>query len=151
MTRRITTALLGTISLLALAAPALADSGSIEEVIVTASKRPEALKDVPLAVSVLGQDALDHLNARSFEDYISSVPGMSFTEADATHPVLILRVARLGRPDAKNPAKLGHSARRKGQSSNCATNCAGVKPARSSMPSPCPTSLMGMPVASCTR
>jgi len=96
MTRRITTVLLGTISLLALAAPAWADSGSIEEVVVTASKRAAALKDVPMAVTVVGQDDLDRLNARSYEDFINNVPGMSLTEASPTHPQLILRGINAG-------------------------------------------------------
>jgi outer membrane receptor protein involved in Fe transport len=96
MTRRITTALLGTISLLALTAPVFADSGSIEEVVVTASKRNTALKDVPMAVTVVGQEDLDRLNARSYEDFINSVPGMSLSEASPTHPQLILRGINAG-------------------------------------------------------
>ena len=81
MKRRMSTLLLGSISLLALSTPVWAASDSIEEVVVTASKRAEPLKDVPLAVSVIGQDQLDHLNARSYEDFINNVPGMSITEA----------------------------------------------------------------------
>lgn len=96
MARRITTALLGTISFLALTAPVFADSGSIEEVVVTASKRSTALKDVPMAVTVVGQDDLDRLNARSYEDFINNVPGMSLSEASATHPQLILRGINAG-------------------------------------------------------
>src|SRR5579871_5653189 len=96
MIRRIASALLGSISLLALAAPALAASDSIETVVVTASKRPEALKNIPMAVTVLGQDTLDRLNARSFEDYISTVPGMSLIESSPTHPQLVLRGINAG-------------------------------------------------------
>ncbi|MBS0277210.1 MAG: TonB-dependent receptor plug domain-containing protein, partial [Proteobacteria bacterium] len=91
MTRRINTALLGTISFLALAAPAFADSGSIEEVVVTASKRPEALKNVPMSVTVIGGDKLDKLNARGVQDLLATVPGFSVTDANPTHPDLILR------------------------------------------------------------
>jgi len=96
MIRRISSALLGSISLLALTAPALAASDSIETVVVTASKRPEALKNIPMAITVLGQDALDRLNARSFEDYISTVPGMSLIESSPTHPQLVLRGINAG-------------------------------------------------------
>jgi outer membrane receptor protein involved in Fe transport len=96
MARRIASALLGSISLLALTGPALADSSSIETVVVTASKRPEALKNVPMAITVLGQDTLDRINARSFEDYISTVPGMSLIESSPTHPQLVLRGINAG-------------------------------------------------------
>lgn len=91
MARRITTVLLGTISLLALTAPVFADSGSIEEVVVTASKRPEALKNVPMSVTVIGGQKLDRLNARGVEDLLSTVPGFSVTESNPTHPDLVLR------------------------------------------------------------
>ncbi|HEY8949389.1 MAG TPA: TonB-dependent receptor [Rhizomicrobium sp.] len=96
MTRRITTALLGTISFLALTAPVFADSSGIEEVVVTASKRPEALKNVPMSVTVVGQDKLDKLNARSVQDLLVTVPGFSVTDANPTHPDLILRGINAG-------------------------------------------------------
>jgi len=96
MARRITTALLGTISLLAFTAPVWADTGSIEEVVVTASKRSEALKDVPMAVSVLGQDQLDRLNARDYEDFVNNVPGLNLIESSPTHPQLTLRGINVG-------------------------------------------------------
>ncbi len=96
MKRRFTTILLGSISFLALTAPVWAANDSIEEVVVTASKRTEAVKDVPMAVTVLGQDQLDRLNARSYEDFIKNVPGMSLTEASPTHPQLILRGINAG-------------------------------------------------------
>lgn len=91
-------ALLGSISMLAFAgAAAAADaSSSVEEVVVTASKRAEELKNVPMSVSVLGQETLDKLNARSYEDIVNNIPGMSLTEADPTHPDLTLRGINAG-------------------------------------------------------
>ena len=91
MARRFTTLLLGSISLVALTAPAFADTQSIEEVVVTASKRAEVLKNVPMSVTVIGQDQLNLLNTRSFEDIVGEVPGMSITESTPTHPDLIFR------------------------------------------------------------
>jgi iron complex outermembrane recepter protein len=91
MARRVSTFLLGSISLIALCAPAFAQSnGSIEEVVVTATKRTETVKNIPMSITVLGQDQLNNLNARSYEDIMAQVPGMSISEADATHPQLIL-------------------------------------------------------------
>jgi outer membrane receptor protein involved in Fe transport len=89
----------GSVSALALAAPALAQtasSGSVEEVIVTATKRAEQVQNVPMAVTVVGGDTLDKLNARSFEDLLASVPGLSITAASPTHPDLILRGINAG-------------------------------------------------------
>lgn len=91
MTRRITTALLGTISFLALAAPALADSNSIEEVVVTANKRAEKLQDVPMSVSAVTGDTLQTLNATSFADLVSLIPSMASSASDPGHTRLILR------------------------------------------------------------
>ncbi|MGN6516226.1 MAG: TonB-dependent receptor [Rhizomicrobium sp.] len=91
MMRRFSTLLLGSICLVALGAPAFATSDSIEEVVVTASKRPEALKNVPMSVTVVGQDQLDHLNARGVQDLVATVPGFALTDANPTHPDLVLR------------------------------------------------------------
>jgi outer membrane receptor protein involved in Fe transport len=79
-----------------LAAAAQSSSGSIEEVVVTAEKRSEAVKNVPMSITVVGQDQLDNLNIRSFADLMTQVPGLSVSEADPTHPVLSLRGINAG-------------------------------------------------------
>ncbi|HEY2068412.1 MAG TPA: TonB-dependent receptor [Rhizomicrobium sp.] len=98
MTRYFKTMLLGSISLLALGAPALAaaTSDSIEQVVVTATKRAEKIKDVPMAITFVGQDKLDRLNARSFEDYVANVPGLALIEESPTHPQIALRGINAG-------------------------------------------------------
>ena len=55
---------------------------SVETVIVTAEKRSEQVKNVPMSMSVLGENQLNNLNIRNFEDLMSQVPGLSFSEAD---------------------------------------------------------------------
>jgi iron complex outermembrane recepter protein len=67
-----------------------------EIVIVTAEKRTEEAKNVPMSLTVLGQDELNKLNIRSFEDMASQIPGLAVTEADPSHPVLILRGINAG-------------------------------------------------------
>jgi outer membrane receptor protein involved in Fe transport len=89
-------ALLGSISILAFAGSAAAAANDIEEVVVTATKRTEELKNIPMSITVIGQAQLDRLNARSFEDFATTVPGLSVTEADPTHPDLILRGINAG-------------------------------------------------------
>ena len=54
-----------------------ADDSVLETVIVTATKREEPLKDVPMSVSALGGERLDELQARDFSDYAALVPGLS--------------------------------------------------------------------------
>src|SRR6202012_6035086 len=92
-------ALLGSISMLAFAgaaAAADASSSSVEEVVVTAEKRSEEAKNVPMSISVIGQDELNKLNIRSFADLMAQVPGLSVSLADPSHPVLILRGINAG-------------------------------------------------------
>lgn len=97
MVRRITTILLGSISVLALTAPAFADDqNAVETVVVTAEKRTEAAKDVPMSISVVGQAELEKLNIHDFDDLAAQVPGLSVTESDPTHPDVILQGINAG-------------------------------------------------------
>lgn len=92
-------ALLGSVSMLAFAGAAAAADASpsnVEEVVVTAEKRSEEAKNVPMSISVVGQDELNRLNIRSFADLMAQVPGLSVSEADPSHPVLILRGINAG-------------------------------------------------------
>ncbi|MEQ8313663.1 MAG: TonB-dependent receptor [Gammaproteobacteria bacterium] len=61
---------LGTIA----AAPAY---GQIEEVIVTATKRPESMQDIPVAVSAVQEETLDQLGVSNFEDYLIQLPNVT--------------------------------------------------------------------------
>src|ERR1700733_7351868 len=78
------------------AAQATAADNSIETVVVTADKRSELIKNVPMSITVLGQDQLNLQNSRSFEDFVASVPGLSLSESSPTHPDLILRGINAG-------------------------------------------------------
>ncbi len=49
----------------------------IEEVIVTATKRPESLQDVPVAVSAIQEETLDQLGVSNFEDYLIQLPNVT--------------------------------------------------------------------------
>jgi iron complex outermembrane recepter protein len=66
-------------------------SSSVETVVVTAEKRSEEAKNVPISISVVGEDQLNKLNIRDFEDLMAQVPGLDVSEGDPTHPVLSLR------------------------------------------------------------
>src|SRR5690606_4231171 len=57
---------------IAIAMPALAE---VEEIVVTAQKREQALSDVPLAVSAMTSDQLDARGYDSIEDFNGASPG----------------------------------------------------------------------------
>jgi len=50
---------------------------SIEEVVVTATKREESLQDVPIAVTALTGQVLEELGITNFSDYVMQLPGVT--------------------------------------------------------------------------
>ncbi len=50
------------------------------EIIVTASKREQSVRDVPGSVSAVSEATLQKLNASSLSDYITRVPGVVFND-----------------------------------------------------------------------
>lgn len=53
---------------------------SVEEVVVTASKREELLRDVPQSITAVTERRLDRLQAAEFQDYARLVPGLSLQQ-----------------------------------------------------------------------
>ena len=49
----------------------------LEEVLVTATKRSASVQDIPIAVSVLGQKAIEELGITDFTDYVIQLPGVT--------------------------------------------------------------------------
>jgi len=56
---------------------AVDDTVSLQEIVVTAQKRSELLSKTPLAITVIGQQALDKSGARSFTDAARTLPNVS--------------------------------------------------------------------------
>ena len=52
------------------------ESGKLEEIVVTAQKRKELLKDVPMSITLLRGEDLDKSTARSVTDALRDVPGV---------------------------------------------------------------------------
>ena len=50
---------------------------TIEEVIVTATKREESMQDVPIAVIALTGESLAQLGITNFSDYLLELPGVT--------------------------------------------------------------------------
>jgi len=59
--------------------PAHAANPMLEEVVVTAQKRTQNLQDVPVSVQVLGNEQLENLQVKGFDDYIVFLPTVSYT------------------------------------------------------------------------
>lgn len=60
------------------------DQFGSSEIIVTARKREERLKDVPISISVLGGEQLTAIGAENFDDYANRVPGLAFSTRGPT-------------------------------------------------------------------
>ena len=53
----------------------------LEEIVVTAQKRPQTLQDVPISVAVLGNEALNDAGLDKIEDIQHYVPNLQMTES----------------------------------------------------------------------
>jgi iron complex outermembrane receptor protein len=73
-----------------------ASSDALETIVVTAEKREEKLKDVPMSITALGGNSLDNLQYRSFSDYAAMVPGLSLTSSQPGLTTLTLRGQNAG-------------------------------------------------------
>lgn len=66
----------------ALSTPAFAQdaaqSGVLEEVLVTAQKRTENLQSVPVSIQAIGTERLEELHVKGFEDYVRYLPSVSY-------------------------------------------------------------------------
>ena len=78
------------------AAPEAAKSSTVQEVIVTAQKREESLLDIPQSVTAISGDALSLRRASTFEDYVTSVPGMNLVASQPGSTRLVLRGLNTG-------------------------------------------------------
>lgn len=71
---RLAIVLLGT----AFAFPGLAqDNRALEEIVVSAQKREQALADIPMSITAISGDVLEQLQADNFQDLVSLIPGFS--------------------------------------------------------------------------
>ena len=73
-----------------------AEGRTIEEVIVTAQKRSEALIDVPQSVSVVDGSVLERHHAANFQDYLKLVPGLQLSQSTPGSGRLVMRGVNTG-------------------------------------------------------
>ncbi len=82
LARAISLTLTGSAVAAIIVVPAQAQDDSpalLEEIVVTAQKREQNLQDVAVSIQVLGNEQLENLNVRSFEDFVNFVPTVSHT------------------------------------------------------------------------
>ena len=72
-------------------AQSTAESGVLENVIVTAQKRQENLQEVPVSIQALGTQKLEELHIQSFDDYVKFLPSVSFTSLGPGFGVAYMR------------------------------------------------------------
>ncbi|MBC6983812.1 TonB-dependent receptor [Caulobacter sp. 17J80-11] len=89
-----------------LAAPAFAqdaapsdDTSAVDEVIVTARRREETLKDVPVAVTPYSAEKLDLTGARDITDLTKTTPSMTMQPARGSNSTLIAFIRGVGQQD----------------------------------------------------
>jgi len=75
--------------------PAPADGASmIQEVVVTARRREEALSDIPVAITAFSGDQLERKNIQSTADLVKVTPGLNVTGAGSSvNPFIVIRGA----------------------------------------------------------
>ena len=79
---------------LAAAAHAAAAAAPTDEVVVTAEKRSETLREVPQSVSVVSADKLEKQQAFSLQDFVSQVPNLSIAQEVPGQGRVVLRSDR---------------------------------------------------------
>ena len=75
-----------------LTAPAWAQT--LEEVIVTATKRSESVQDVPLAITALSGEFMNKVNLTDVKDLVSFTPGVSGNSKDSFLDTISVRGIR---------------------------------------------------------
>lgn len=96
---RLAIALAASASMLPLAAEAQAQQSqesAHEEIVVTAQKREERLRDVPQSITAITDETLERLQANDFGDYSGQVPGLAVTGGQAGNSRVTLRGLNTG-------------------------------------------------------
>jgi outer membrane receptor protein involved in Fe transport len=73
-----------------------AGASALEEIVVTATKREEKLKDVAMGITAVTGDDLLRRQETSWADFAAQVPGMSLQVADPAQTRVVLRGANVG-------------------------------------------------------
>jgi iron complex outermembrane recepter protein len=78
------------------AASSSSDSTSLDEVVVTATRRSENIQDVPLSVKAITAESMDQLHISTFDDLVGMVPNLTSANNGPGQNELIMRGASAG-------------------------------------------------------
>lgn len=68
----------------------------VDEIVVTAQKRTQVLRDIPQSISVVGGETLERQQANNFQDYLGLIPGLSLEESTPGQSRVVLRGINTG-------------------------------------------------------
>ncbi len=80
----------------ALAAQEARAENIADEIVVTARRREESVRDVPAAVTALSGERLQELNATNFDDFATHVPGLSYQSNGTGQSFIVIRGVTTG-------------------------------------------------------
>ncbi|WP_373488857.1 TonB-dependent receptor [Blastomonas sp.] len=95
--RALTTSLFALAAALTAASPAIAqdqidnDANDDNLIIVTAQKREQSIKDVPITVSAISGDQMDRIGIDEFDELSAFIPGLNIQEQSANNPGFVIR------------------------------------------------------------
>ena len=73
----------------------------LDDIVVTATKRAQSVRDIPVSINALQGDELEKIGAREMKDFLDQVPGISLQEESADKPRKIA-IRGVGPSDAAN-------------------------------------------------
>jgi iron complex outermembrane recepter protein len=71
------------------------NTGALEEIVVTATRREESISKVPISITALNQDALDQKGIRDFSEMVRFTPGVSI-DTSGTNAISIRGISSSG-------------------------------------------------------
>jgi iron complex outermembrane receptor protein len=80
------------------------EPAQLQEVVVSAEKRPEEIKEVPLSITVLSGAALESQKIENYDDLARAVPGLAVSDAGAPN---LTRLTLRGVSSAQGTATVG--------------------------------------------
>jgi outer membrane receptor protein involved in Fe transport len=80
-----------------------ADDATSDEIIVTASKREERLKDVPSSITAVTSVKLQELGATKLDDYVARIPGLVVAQAGGANAATQLAIRGITTGAGGNP------------------------------------------------
>lgn len=61
------------------------------DIVVTATRRSETVRDIPISISAVSQEQLERAGAREAKDVVRLVPGLAYTENSSGQAILAVR------------------------------------------------------------